>query len=76
MPIGSSGRLVPRHATGGEVDLVTVDKQMLQLLREERLKVDHLITDIVRPDPSQIARAYNSLLTEKDKAMAILIDWS
>ena len=58
---GAHGRLVPRHSTEGQVDLVAVDRQMAQLLDEGRLHVDHLVTEIVRPEESEVRRAYQAL---------------
>lgn len=73
---GAHGRLVPRHAPPGEIDQVEVDRRMLQWLHEGRLKVDHLVSETVRPEQGEIQRAYESLHNAKDKVMAILIDWS
>lgn len=73
---GAHGRLVPRHTTDGSIDLVAVDEQMAQLLRSGQLQVDHLITEIVRPEESEVQRAYQALLNAKERSMAILIDWS
>jgi 2-desacetyl-2-hydroxyethyl bacteriochlorophyllide A dehydrogenase len=73
---GAHGRLVPRRASDGRIDQVAVNKLMLQLLQNNRLKVDHLVTECVLPVQSEIERAYQSLLDKKESTMAILIDWT
>lgn len=73
---GAHGRLVPRHAPPGEIDQVDVDKRMLQWLHEGRLQVEHLVTEMVRPEQAEVQRAYESLHNAKDKVMAILIEWT
>lgn len=73
---GAHGRLVPRRAQDGSIDQVAVDKRMLQWLQEGRLKVDHLVTECVRPIQAEVERAYQALLHAKENTMAILIDWT
>jgi threonine dehydrogenase-like Zn-dependent dehydrogenase len=73
---GAHGRLVPRRSQDGSIDQVAVDKRMLQWLQEGRLKVDHLVTERVRPLQGEVERAYQALLNAKDSTMAILIDWT
>lgn len=73
---GAHGRLVPHRSQDGSVDQLAVDKQMLQWLREGRLRVEHLVTKQVRPIQDEIETAYQSLLHAKESTMAILIDWT
>lgn len=58
-------------------DRLRVARQMLGWLHRlhpgRRLAVEHLITEVVAPD--EIRRCYTSLLTDKENAMTMIIDW-
>lgn len=72
---GAHESLVPKVPSDGEEpSQQTVTEQMLLLLREGQLVVDHLISDVI--GPGDIAQGYASLLSERDKTMAVLIDWA
>lgn len=72
---GAHETLIPRLPAGpGGPSQRAVAEQMLRLLQERRLVVEPLISGIV--GPNEIARAYAALLAEKDKTMAVLIDWT
>lgn len=51
-----------------------VSRRMLELVRQRRLKVEHLITGVVAPDDA--TDAYEALLREKNTTFGTLIDWS
>lgn len=72
---GAHESLIPRVAADDDVlDQRTLARNMLDLLDQKQLIVEHLISDVIRPD--EIGAAYASLLNEKDKTMTVLIDWT
>ena len=73
--IGAHARMVPNQPLfPSGIDRAATTNQLLHLLARGHVVVDHLITDVVTPQRAEAA--YNTLLSEKDKSMAILIDWS
>lgn len=73
--IGAHTRLVPAEPlVPSSLDRAGATNQLLHLLDQGRVVVDHLVTDVVTPDHAEAA--YNSLHSGKDKSVAILIDWS
>lgn len=72
---GAHEMLLPRLATNGaKLDQRLVSQRLLHWLGESRLKVEHLITDVI--PPQGLERAYHALANEKDRTMAILVDWT
>ncbi len=72
---GAHEGLVPWIAVdGNELDRRSIAEQMLRLLQERQLLVEHLISETVGPE--EISRGYDLLLSEKDKTMAVLVDWT
>ncbi|RKY02147.1 hypothetical protein DRP77_08410 [Candidatus Poribacteria bacterium] len=45
----------------------------LELIRSERIKVDPLITHVIKPE--RVKSAYEGLLNRKDEFLGVVIDW-
>ena len=72
---GAHESLVPGISSHGNIlDQRTLARKALDLIDGKHLMVEHLISNIVRPD--EIERAYTSLLKQKDTTMTVLVDWT
>ena len=72
---GAHEALIPRMPTdGGGPNQRAVAEQMLRLLGDRRLVVEHLVSRTV--GPGEVAGAYEALLREKETTMAVAIDWT
>ena len=71
---GAHVGLLPRRATDGGLDRQTVMEKMLELIQARRLVVEPLISEVIQP--GDIEAGYRTLLEDKGRVLALLIQWS